>query len=1367
MIEATCSACGTLNRVSEANVPVGAKFITCADCKSRIAVAPPPPLAPAAKLPPADPATTRPTSGLDLTDLPAPKRASALGPLPPVPARPAPPAIPGGASKPAPRGGLAAALDPELPAPKMARPATPIDFADPGGAPGSEGIVDLPAPKRSAARPPVAEPTRNDVVDVVDLPAPKLDRSEADLPAPKRPVARPGDAPAAPAAPQRPPARPGPLIADLPTPRAADRAHADLPAPKGFFDDVPQPATRAPENLPAPKGFFDDLPQPPQAARAPENLPAPKGFFDDLPQVKSHPTGGAVDLPAPKGYFENVPGLPTGGAVDLPAPKGYFENVPGLPTGGKPEVPAPKGYFENIPGLPNSSKAEVPAPKGFFDDIPGLPNTAKPEVPAPKGFFDDIPGLPRTAKPEVPAPKGFFDDIPGLPRTAKPEVPAPKGFFDDLPQPGRTPSSGASAAAADLQLETPHELDLTSPSPPRAVSSFDDLELSRPAAPVRFDPPSRPAPSAPQPGADPRRSENGPVLELEGGAPAMSGMSQPIARRPSKDAPAVAAPKPATGRRSKALVLLLVVLALGAGGFVLYRRHVAAVERQAAITEQLGVARKAYGASDARHWQRAAAAAHQVVELDESNPEALGIGAESLLASAIAEGTGAPGKIAQAHAMLDTSNAAGLSSPILARARALAQLAAHAPDAALAALQPLAAAQPQDPALALYQGWALAAKGDAAGASEAYERALGSPATKLAALYGRGNARLERADLDGARADFAAALEVDKDHIGSQVGLAAAQPPAAAQRREADLLAILERKDIATADPRAVARAWTLAGDAAMRSGRYDVARERFRKALAALPQDLAATAELAETELRDGKVTAAAELTARALAVSKDDVAAQLVQSEIEIKQRRFPIAGQRLAALGSRTPPLATLEQARLQLVSGKLLEALGKDDEAADAYVAASRTARELDLEPMVAAVSKLAALTSAAVADRDTTRAAALRGRTDELLGNFAEEAARNPQLALMLGVGYLQAGNPDKAEPWLRHAVAALPKDAEARFQLGRALLKSGHPEDALEALHAAIALDPARIDMAAELARTYEALKRDGDAAAQYSKLLAGPEPGVELRSRAGRFYARTGAIDKAVQQSTKILEADPRNAAGLYLKGEGLLTAGKALEAKQQFQRAIEGDRDAQYLDALGRAAEALAQGGDREAQELALRSYAAAATAAPDMLNPLLAQGRLYVARHEAAKAVTPLLAASRLDPHSADVMFLLGAAYQEIQQPATARQWLEDCVKIAPNAEAYWRIGQIDRDANRGSQAVLALANATRLAVEIEGRTGKPVPWLTEALFLLGRVSYDLHNEAGARQAWEAYVARNPPQSAQLSEVKQQLATSLRQR
>ncbi|HZJ70147.1 MAG TPA: tetratricopeptide repeat protein, partial [Planctomycetota bacterium] len=595
----------------------------------------------------------------------------------------------------------------------------------------------------------------------------------------------------------------------------------------------------------------------------------------------------------------------------------------------------------------------------------------------------------------------------------------------------------------------------------------------------------------------------------------------------------------------------------------------------------------------------------------------------------------------------------------------LGVVAAHQPDGALTQLQPLAARAPNDGGLALYLGWALAERGDDAEAIKAYDRAAAAPAVKLAALFGRGTAKLELADLEGARADFSAALELDKDHIGAQVGLAAAQPPSAAQRQEEDLIAILARKDIAQADPRAVAQAWTLAGTAAMRAGRSDVARERFRKALAVLPQDVAATTRLAETELRDGKLTTAAELMATTLTQAKDYVPAQLVQSEIEIKQNKLPLAAERLAALANHVTPLAPLDRARLHLVTGKLLEMQGKDDEAVDAYSQGAKDAGDLDLAPMMAAVGKLSVMTAAAVQAKDGKRADELRARADELLGELAAHAEREPHLAMTLGVAYLQQGNAAKAEPWLRRVVEARPSDAEARFQLGRARLSNGHPEDALESLKAALGLDPARADIGLELARTYEALGRDADASGLYTKLIAAKEPSLELRARAGRFFARTGALDKAGEQGAKIIEIDPHDAAGLYLKGEGLLAGGKAVEARQLFQRALEVDRDPQYLDALGRAAETLAQGGDRELQDLALRSYQSAAEGAPTMFNPLAGQGRLYVARHEAAKAVRPLLDAGRIDPKNADVLFLLGAAYQELQQPGEALRALEASV------------------------------------------------------------------------------------------------------
>src|SRR5687768_13223844 len=120
MIEATCTACGTVNRIADADIPVGAKFVNCASCKSRVGI---PVKAAATKVGGAG-------TALDFADLPAPRRQSALG---------------GESAKPAPRSGLAAASEPaaeaELPAPRSKKPGPP---AAPTGSP--LDLDDLLAP---------------------------------------------------------------------------------------------------------------------------------------------------------------------------------------------------------------------------------------------------------------------------------------------------------------------------------------------------------------------------------------------------------------------------------------------------------------------------------------------------------------------------------------------------------------------------------------------------------------------------------------------------------------------------------------------------------------------------------------------------------------------------------------------------------------------------------------------------------------------------------------------------------------------------------------------------------------------------------------------------------------------------------------------------------------------------------------------------------------------------------------------------------------------------------------------------------------------------------------------------------------------
>jgi tetratricopeptide (TPR) repeat protein len=813
------------------------------------------------------------------------------------------------------------------------------------------------------------------------------------------------------------------------------------------------------------------------------------------------------------------------------------------------------------------------------------------------------------------------------------------------------------------------------------------------------------------------------------------------------------------------MLALLVIIALGGGGYWFYQRRAAAAERAETIDKELTTARSALAAADPNHWGRAATAVQHVLDLQPDNGDALAIGAEAALANVLDTGMGGPMKLGSGRRMLADAISAGAKGPQVARAQALGAIAANQADKAVEMLKPLVAQSPKDPFLALYMGWAQAGANASADAVKSFDIAMAAPATKTSALYARGRAKLAAGDLDGARADFTALLETAKDHIGAQVGLAAALPASQAPQRESDLLAILSRKDIASGDPRAVALAWSLAADDARRAGRFDSARERYRKALALQDKDAGAMTGLADVELRDGKLDAASEMITKAIAASATYVPALTVGAEIAIAQNRLDDAAKTLDDLVAREN-LAPLDAAHVKLVLGKLRETQGKEDEALDAYVDSAKLAGDLDLAPRMAAVTKLMTAAHKAADAKDKTRATELRERGDQLLGGLVDSAQRDPAVAMTLGVAYLEANDPAKAETWLRHVVDARPDDVGARFQLAKVVARLGRIDEALGDLKSALDKEPARMDIALELARTYESAGRNDEAVAAYDKLLASPDVGLELRGYAGRFFIKLGQIAKGAAQGDEIAKLEPFNPVGMYLRAEGQFAAGNVEEAAKLFKRAADAEPDPVYLEGWGRAAEAQAiQSNDMRFQDVALRAYTQANTADPAMFGPLVGLGRIYLARHEAAKAVQPLLDASKIKPNDPDVAFGIGAAYQELQQKAAAIKWLELSAREKPRAEARWRLGQLYYDGQHDHEASSNLAAAVKLANDDEKATGKKPDWLTDALYDLGSIYLALHNDNGARDAWNRYLDLKPKNAAQVNEVKYKMQTELR--
>ena len=649
---------------------------------------------------------------------------------------------------------------------------------------------------------------------------------------------------------------------------------------------------------------------------------------------------------------------------------------------------------------------------------------------------------------------------------------------------------------------------------------------------------------------------------------------------------------------------------------------------------------------------------------------------------------------------------------------------------------------------------AEAAKGDVPAAIAAYDLA-GKQNPKLAntALYYRAKVKLASGDIEGAHKDFAEVVDKAKDFIPAQVGLAASEPSNRASQAEADLLALLQRKDLAAADPRAVVQAWVLAGTAAMRGSRLDAARERFHKALEINGGDVGALTGLAQVELMDGKLDAATDAIAKALDKNKDDANAQIVATELAIRQNKLDDADERIRALTGRVPPLPPLDQAHLLMARGHLLEVQHKDSDAAEAFVQASKLAGDLDLGPTMAAVNKLNTLGQQA--------------RSTELLSALETKAETDPLIALQLGNGYLMSGAYENAEKWLRKASDARPTDPDAMFQLGKAMAKQGKIDDSIAQLKRAADIDPSRTEIRLELARTYEDAGRDQDAQASYDALLTDKNASLAVRGRAGRFYARTGQMDKAAIQGAEILKLDAFDPAGLYLKGEGLLAQGKAEEARRVFKIADEKSPEPQYLDAEGRACEEVVrQTGDTKWYETALTVYQRAINDAPKMWNPYFGMGRVYSVRREWLKANAALQQAWAIK-HDWLIAKLIGDAAFALGDKKNAVGWYEASMKEQTNAEASHQLGLLYREENQAEPALKNLLTATALA-EKDQKDGKPVPtWLSAAYYLEGTIAFEKNppDYVTARRAWDKYTATNPTPGAELDAVRQKMATTLR--
>jgi tetratricopeptide (TPR) repeat protein len=1339
----------------------------------------------------------------------APRARGAMGADRPAPARGG---RESGLDLPAPAQRSASVADLPAPAARKQAGAAPAQrsasVADlPAPAQRSASVADLPAPaaRKQAGAAPAQRPA-----SVADLPAPaQRSASVADLPAPARKQAGAPDLPV----PAARSSQSNASRADLPQPVKPGRpgSSTELPAPKGFFDDLPEPAETArpgsSTDLPAPKGFFDDLLEPAETARpatSPE-LPAPKGFelagpgnaldlggpnaFDDLEIGQGNVTEAGNDLFGGSGMDFNPLGGPAIGADLGPGlgpdlgpgersgamglgvdddPFG-FSGPSSLALADPDEVQQPAddqqpfalngleleashgedGVSMEPLALDRSSPLAQPPAAGAKTQRAA--ESARPAAPAAASDFDSIglgspddddfglpspsvPGMPPVAEPPRKAPAAKAPAKPAARATAK--APARPAARQDS---GDAPGAGSPEGEEFGGLELP-AIEIAGDEPPRKPTAKPktDAKAEKPAARPR----GRGLPKKEEEETRIGIEESAVPRVVQGHLAGSTLTERHLVRRRL--------------RRKRILIAVasVVTLLVAGGGFVAYQRWDAERTRKANIRTAVDGALGHLRAGDPGHWDRAFEAANQVLTLAPEHPDGLGIAAQAAYAALLDEGLRVEEWRKHGTELTARMDKASLvQGEHVEKAQALKSLDQQRAVRAIELLQNVLLKAPNDPDALLYRGWAYAAAYDHKNAAADFQRAIETaPARTVPALYGLARAQLAQGDRKAARATFEKVLAARANHFGALVGVVEATEDLEPEEREARYLEIVNRQDASQADPRAVSWAWMLAGRLSLNAGRPEVARPRFENALKIYPANPQALVGLARVALLQDRLDAAQEALTAVLGTDPKSmdvvhqVDAVLARAELALRQAKPEDATTYMDLIFASEQQIPDVKAvANAYVLRGSMLASdEAKREDAIKAYKRALELAGADALEPAL----KLAELY--------TTLGRMEEART--VLGPVESRAASDPAAAVALGTGYKRANAWSDAETWLRKALELRAGDIDAQFQLGQVLAAKKQYDEAIQVLTEAAQAASDRPEIALRLAVVFEELGRLDEAASAYERLLQGATPSVELMARAGRFYVRQGKAERAGELGERILAIKDSEAAGHFLRGEAKYRSSDYAEARASFRRAADLEPEAEYLDAIGRASEHLAELSTAEAAvdlyDEAFEAYSEAVRKDSNFLAPQLGRIRLLLVRRDFTRALEELNKLREAAPRNASVYHYLGESYRLQEEHDKAASHYRTALEYDDNrAETHYGLGKTYLELSKDRDAARALDRATSLA---RRQAGRPPKWLEDAYYELGYVQRSQSKRREAIQAWKSYLELIPPERAKESKV-----------
>jgi tetratricopeptide (TPR) repeat protein len=283
-----------------------------------------------------------------------------------------------------------------------------------------------------------------------------------------------------------------------------------------------------------------------------------------------------------------------------------------------------------------------------------------------------------------------------------------------------------------------------------------------------------------------------------------------------------------------------------------------------------------------------------------------------------------------------------------------------------------------------------------------------------------------------------------------------------------------------------------------------------------------------------------------------------------------------------------------------------------------------------------------------------------------------DAARQLQIALLLGVAYYHADQPAKAATTLAAVVDRLPADSlerrEADQILGLSLVIVGRFADALPHLEATRKWAGDNLELGYALGQAYIHTQRSESARAVFASMYGVAPDSAAAHLIAAQMMTRLEMEPQAEAELTQALGKDPKLPSANFLRGQVALFRGRLDEAIALTQREL-------AINPLN--AMALSQLGDAYVRQsnwdAAIAALQKSIWLNPYYSAPYILLGRAYMMKEQPAAAEGMLRRAIQYDPNNRTAHYMLAQVLQQLGRREDAKREFEIVEKLrAPKGD-----------------------------------------------------------------------------------------------